>query len=189
MAVTPYFVRVEAKAPSKVQPESIILQTASKLKLLSAQLKAVLSVYPLHKLNFTIKMKKYIYSIPLLIALLIFGNSCKEYDQEQQQLWDKVMVVHDEVMPKMGELHQLKKQLKKQEQNPTQQEAIQVIEAAQDAMMDWMRNYKSMSVLSKLGHAEAIAYLQKEQERVAKVKKMMLESIDKGNALIEASKS
>ena len=56
-------------------------------------------------------MKKYIYPTLFLITLLVFGNSCKEYNQEQQQLWDKVMVVHDEVMPKMGELHQLKNQL------------------------------------------------------------------------------
>lgn len=133
-------------------------------------------------------MKKYIYSITLLITLLVFGNSCKEYNQEQQQLWDKVMMVHDEVMPKMGELHQLKKQLKKQAENPTQQKTIQEIEAAQDAMMDWMRNFKSMRVLAKLDHAEAIAYLKKEQKRVAKVKKMMLESIEKGNDLVEGAK-
>ncbi len=124
-------------------------------------------------------------SISLLIALFTFSYSCKEYDTTQQQLWGDVMVVHDEVMPKMGELHQLKKQLKKQTESPILQKTIQDIEQAQDAMMDWMREFKSLRTLSKLDQQVAIDYLKKEQARIGQIKKMMIESIEKGSALVQ----
>lgn len=117
------------------------------------------------------------------MILSLFGIGCQEYNQEQQKMWDQVMEVHDEIMPKMGDLHQLKKQLKKQQKSPEITATISSIEQSQDAMMDWMREFKSMRQLSKLEHQAAIDYLKNEQIRVNDLKTLMLESIEKGNAL------
>ena len=130
-------------------------------------------------------MKNNTFSILAVSLLFILGYGCQEYNSEQQQLWDEVMVVHDEVMPKMGELHQLKKQLAQQETSPQVTTAIQRVETAQEAMMDWMRNFKSLRELSKIDHTEAMDYLEKEQRRIAEVKRLMLTSIEKGNALVK----
>ena len=130
-------------------------------------------------------MKKYSFLIFSLIGLCLFSISCQEYNQEQQQLWDQVMEVHDEIMPKMGDLHQLKKQLKKREKQSAITAAIASIEQSQDAMMDWMREFKSMRDLSKLEHQAALNYLKKEQERVEQLKQLMLGSLEEGKALLQ----
>lgn len=115
---------------------------------------------------------------------LFLDYGCQEYNLEQQGFWNQVMVVHDEILPKMGELHQLKKQLKRQEVSARQTKAIQEIETAQDAMMDWMRNFKSLWQLSKMDQTAAMDYLTKEQKCIIAIKQLMLSSIEHGNALV-----
>ncbi|MEM6316650.1 MAG: hypothetical protein AAF960_03215 [Bacteroidota bacterium] len=129
-------------------------------------------------------MKNIIYLFSTFLLTSIFLTACGEYNSEQQQLWDEVMVVHDEVMPKMGELHKLEKQLKKQTSTEAQQAAITKIEAAQESMMDWMRNFKPMRKVAKMEHQVAMDYLKEEQKKVAEVKRLMLEGIEVGQGLL-----
>ena len=51
-------------------------------------------------------------TLPTLIIILLLINSCVEKEKSKQELLlDKVMAVHDEVMPKMSDLMTYKRQL------------------------------------------------------------------------------
>lgn len=97
-------------------------------------------------------------SFKLVYAFLALAliTSCKEEVTEaQKDLSDKIsqydalkkeaMEVHDDVMPKMGTLMELKGQLKEQAQDSTMNSEYAVaqekLQEAHDGMMEWMRDY------------------------------------------------
>ena len=54
--------------------------------------------------------------IPVVAIVSLLLAACGTNDPNhlaQNELRDEVMAVHDEVMPKMGEIHRLKKELRK----------------------------------------------------------------------------
>ena len=48
----------------------------------------------------------------LLIALAF--SACNTEQSAQEKLWDEMMAVHDEVMPKMGDLNRLSRNIRAQ---------------------------------------------------------------------------
>lgn len=73
------------------------------------------------------------------IPLLIFIVSCKE-EKENTQM-KEVMAIHDEVMPKMGELGSLVGELTRKEKDSTElrtqyEQARRDLQAAHKSMMD-----------------------------------------------------
>ncbi len=100
----------------------------------------------------------------LIIVLIVGGWSCSDLKKEAQVAIDdhlnkvdsfyiQVIDVHNEIMPKIDEMMELKIQLKEEltrmetgvkEVNKVRMEAIKQIiselDAADDLMMDWMRN-------------------------------------------------
>ncbi len=143
-------------------------------------------------------MKRIIFSLfPAL--LLLFALSCQSTDPqhlEQEKLKDSVFVVHDEVMPLLGEIHRLSRQLKKYSAaNPSLDETtkqrisnlILQLEKADDGMMNWMQEFKKPADLrSSMQHEEIMAYLKTEAEKVAVVKTDILGSIEAGKALVDS---
>jgi len=99
--------------------------------------------------------------IPIFLTVLIFSASCGDKKNNlQEELLKKVMEVHDELMPKMGNIMKYKKQLKTkvdelveagQEENEVKiaelQKAIENLENSHEGMMNWMhgfdRNFES----------------------------------------------
>ena len=78
------------------------------------------------------------------MALITFAISCKE-EKESTQM-KEVMAIHDEVMPKMGQLGKLVGELKGMENDSTEMgmqytEARIELQDANKAMMDWMQNF------------------------------------------------
>ena len=57
-------------------------------------------------------MKTILPVLSLFILALVWG--CGQKTQDNQALYDEVMKVHDEVMPKMDDIYKLKQELKKQ---------------------------------------------------------------------------
>ncbi len=127
--------------------------------------------------------------LPIAILFLIFF-SCQSNDPNhlaEESLKDEVMVIHDEVMPKMGEINRLRKKLinlKEEGQIPDSMsiepinEAIEYLEKADDGMMDWMGEFDSPSKLrGKKTHEEIMAYLKEEKVKVEQVKYDILTSI------------
>lgn len=105
-------------------------------------------------------------------------------------LFDSVMHVHDEVMPKMDEMYKLSETLKNKiaqtpqlaaERKKELDEAILALDHASEGMMAWMRQFKPVSDSSDTG--EARRYLQEEMVKVTQVKTDMLSAIERAKAL------
>ena len=129
--------------------------------------------------------------LPVLsLFILTLAWSCGQKTQDNQALYDEVMKVHDEVMPKMDDIYKLKQELKKQmadsstltiEKKKTIEATILTLDSASENMMVWMRNFNPLP--DSLGEEKARAYLEEQQEKITKVKEEMLEAIDKAKAL------
>jgi hypothetical protein len=131
-----------------------------------------------------------------LIILSGCGKSGKETASSadstkvaNQALYDRTMEIHDEVMPKMDNLYKLKKSLKDTlANNPTlpaetkkaYEAHILRIDSASNAMMVWMREFNPSSADS-LSSESYRAYMERELEKVEKVRAVMLKALEKDN--------
>ena len=93
-----------------------------------------------------------------------------------QALYDEVMKVHDEVMPKMNDIYKLKEQLKDKiadtpdmvaEKKQQIESTISRLDSASEGMMVWMRNFNPLP--DSVGEQEARDYLESEMEKIKKV--------------------
>ena len=133
------------------------------------------------------------------VALWSCGNKSNEQDHDHhheaaevsgnQELYNKVMEIHDEVMPKMDDIRQFKSKLKDSLEKTTTLTAAEraqinallaKLDSAGDGMMIWMREFRPLP--DSLGEEKAREYLENEMERVKRVK----ENIN--SALKEAGK-
>jgi hypothetical protein len=104
-----------------------------------------------------------------------------------QELYDEVMKIHDEVMPKMNDIHKLKQELKeKLAKAPKLSEAekmeveaiISRLDSAGESMMVWMRQFRPIP--DSVGEEKAREYLEGEMEKVKKVRENIQEALEKG---------
>ncbi len=119
-------------------------------------------------------------------------TSCNSNGKIQQKLIAEVMVIHDEVMPKMDDIHRLQKQLrvlKTEEKDETKiqeiNQKIQDLENSGEGMMDWMAGLKLPSDKDTRTHEEIMAYLQSEKVNIQKVSDDMNNSIAAAKAVME----
>ena len=118
-----------------------------------------------------------------LILPIFLITACKE----KSNLEAEVIAIHDEVMPKMGDIHVAKKQLRKLMGEGTSDslkteilELISDLEKADEGMMDWMDKWDVPTEEPAM-----TAYLEKEKIKITKVKEDMLNSIEAANAYIQ----
>ncbi|MEE9372183.1 MAG: hypothetical protein V3V00_03945 [Saprospiraceae bacterium] len=105
---------------------------------------------------------------------------------ESKILYEKVMVIHDEVMPKMRDIRILSKKLKKVENYTTHTEVLESIKSldnAHESMMDWMAQFK---IPSNIDHDKEIKYLKTQMISVQKMSDEVLSALK--NAEIMATK-
>lgn len=129
----------------------------------------------------------------LIILLLSFSLfSCKQQTSavekkgapdEVEALKQEVMGVHDETMPRIETLMNLKKQLKEKvaqtdttdggnrEKVATMLLTVKQLEEADEAMMQWMRTYNDPD--QTMGKAKALKYLELKKEEILEVKQQM----------------
>jgi len=116
-------------------------------------------------------------------VLSILTCSCKEKSPEQlfiEEQHDEIMVIHDEVMPKMSKIHQLRKALKKSDmQNAAL--LVKSLDEADDMMMEWMYAYDKPS--STDDNYEG--YLAEQKIEIIKVREAMLEAITQSSKALE----
>lgn len=138
---------------------------------------------------------KYAYWFLMLLGVLF--SACGESGSSPAQLEDQVMAIHDEVMPKMGDINaeiqrltaELKELRNRENADSGRIEAIQTavndLKKADQNMRIWMRNYAKDYVKQKdhMTEEEKVAYLQSELVRVQKVKESMLGSLEQANSL------
>ena len=135
-------------------------------------------------------------SILLLFTLVACQNSgpASQQSLEEEKLHKKILAIHDEVMPRMGEINKLRKKLvesldagtfKSEEDIKAAKEAVQYLENADEGMMQWMHDYKKPSELQKdKSPEEVMAWLKEEYKKVEKVKYDIQTSIKEAKALL-----
>lgn len=141
---------------------------------------------------------KNLFALALILTLATCGQKQQEhnhdhdhahetpYGEANQALYDEVMKVHDEVMPKMNDIYKIKQDLKKklnetkdlsEEKKKELEQTIARLDSASDGMMIWMRQFNPLP--DSLGEEKAREYLEDEMERVKKVKEDILEALEK----------
>ena len=126
--------------------------------------------------------------ISMVLLALIFSTGCKQ----DNALYDEVMYIHDDVMPKMRDIHSNKKLLQSQLdtiQNDSLRTTIlnqlSQLKKADDAMMDWMADFS----VDNMDQNQKQTYLLAQKDSITKVRDLMLSSIaDSEKLLSELSK-
>ena len=141
-------------------------------------------------------MKRHLtYLVAIVLAAGCGKSTSDEHDHDAssadstsptQALYDQVMEIHDEVMPKMQDLYTLKKKLQDQiaaapgmvaEERQKLERRIAALDSADKMMMDWMHKFSPLP--DSVDQEAAREYLESEMERIRKVKDAMLEIIQK----------
>jgi len=130
----------------------------------------------------------------VLLALLIIA--CKETNTKSDAptQMEQVMMVHDEVMPKMTTLSKLVAELKAKvdttEAGMQYEVAMKDLQIGHKSMMDWMKEFgdrfDSDEILNgKELTAQKKDWLIEEEEKVNALKEQINSSIEKAEALLE----
>jgi hypothetical protein len=128
-----------------------------------------------------------------IIALLAIFLFCACTNEDKGvALVNEVLDIHDEVMPKIGEVMSLRKEvLDKVEGSENADELrdiAQSLEKAQKGMMTWMNDWSQNStpfVNNETSEEEKMDFLKAEKERVIKVKEDINNSIAKAKEVIK----
>lgn len=125
----------------------------------------------------------------ILSVCLSTFYSCQKLEPEVEKRYEEVMAIHDEVMPRMSDIHRLKKRLSKVDTAQLTDMSPNILldhslklEKADNAMMDWMANFKKPK--KDMPEDIAIAYLYEEKKAITAVRDLMLESIKEAEALL-----
>ncbi|HTH55313.1 MAG TPA: hypothetical protein VL728_04665 [Cyclobacteriaceae bacterium] len=103
-----------------------------------------------------------------------------------QALYDQVMDVHDEVMPKTDEIYKLKKDLQDKiakspdmmaDKKKELDRIIHELDSADHSMMDWMHKFNPLP--DSANQEKAREYLENEMEKIKKVRELINGSIQK----------
>ncbi len=106
-----------------------------------------------------------------------------------QALYNQMMDVHDEVMPKMDDIMRLKRALQEEiaktpdmvvERKQALEKVISNLDSASNSMMTWMHRIHSFDPLAdSVDQEKAREYLEFEMEEIRKVKELMMEAIER----------
>lgn len=139
-------------------------------------------------------MKRF-YSIFLLVLIVTF--SCKKEEKEVQEpptQMEKIMTIHDEVMPKMGTIGKLVGELKSKTDTTAKgiryERAVVDLQEAHKSMMDWMKDFGE-----RFDHEEILKgkplneqkqkWLDEEEVKVKEMKEKVNTSIIKAQELLD----
>lgn len=126
----------------------------------------------------------------LLCSLSALAACKQDISSDEQAMYDKVMVIHDEVMPKIKTINKseialkkLAKTVKSPEDKAEITKTLGDLKVAYDLMFEWMDNFKKKAKFPE--GADYMDYLMKEEVRIQKVSDAMLTSISDADALIK----
>ncbi|MEQ8301802.1 MAG: hypothetical protein RIB47_00320 [Cyclobacteriaceae bacterium] len=140
---------------------------------------------------------KYLYSVLFLSFLITFscgkptdqaGNEEPEEEMVEdpnQALYEQVMAIHDEVMPKMEDIYKIKSQLQEQiantpdmvvEKREKIEKMIKELDSANNLMMDWMHQFNPLP--DSVDDEQSRAYLEDQMEKIRGVKDGMLSTLE-----------
>lgn len=133
----------------------------------------------------------------LILACCITFFSCKEGKKEEGVTqMQEVMAIHDEVMPKMGEIGRLVGQLKpiadSLGMDSPEGKVMRNLQDANKAMMDWMQGIGQRFDADEIMKGKALTeekqlWLNEEEEKVKAVKEKINSSLADAEALLKSA--
>ena len=134
-------------------------------------------------------------NVCLVLVLFLSMQSCKNESKEtkEETRMERVMAVHDELMPKMSTIGKLISSLEPKidstEAGLKYKVAKDDLVASYDFMMDWMKGFGDRFDSEEIMEGKALSpeketWLLEEEEKVNTMKDMMLQSIDNAKALL-----
>ncbi|MDW3210234.1 MAG: hypothetical protein R8N23_10220 [Reichenbachiella sp.] len=125
----------------------------------------------------------------ILLTITTISFACNTDKKEQQALFEEVMLMHDEVMPKMGNLRALSAELSQKADSLALDSLVDYsskvnemrnlskkLKDANEGMMEWMRQYEQVE--EGTPHGEVMQYLLEQHKLIKKVRDDMLNSKD-----------
>jgi hypothetical protein len=138
-------------------------------------------------------LAKYLSLALFLLAGCGKSSQHEHHDQDEatsnnpnQALYDQVMDIHNEVMPKSDEIYQLKKEIKDKisgtpnlvmDKKNQLDQIIAELDSADHSMMDWMHKFKPLP--DSANQELAREYLENEMERIKNVRELINASLQK----------
>lgn len=145
----------------------------------------------------------------ICLFALLFTLSCSPSQKEQasqqqveelpdevkieQKLFDEVMLVHDEMMPKMENLMQLKgllteksdslRELANEAVADSLMSKVNQLKEADDAMMGWMRQFDIK--MKDMTHEEKVEYLTTQKQQMDSVKVLMVAAMQEAEKALD----
>jgi regulator of replication initiation timing len=119
------------------------------------------------------------------------GNEDANQDPNQA-LYDQVMNLHDEVMPKMEDIYKIKSQLQEKianspdlvkERKEALERMILTLDSANNSMMEWMHQFNPLP--DSVDAEQSRAYLESQMEKIKGVKEIMLSTLEEAKAEVE----
>ena len=149
-------------------------------------------------------MTKFVSSVAGLLIIGAFSWACQSNEDAVKQAENEVFAIHDEVMPKMGDVLKLRKQLNQRISSldsaqatgsaagtlRTDEEKEQArllsrnMSNADSLMMYWMNHYKG-DTLTKLSPDDALRYLSEQKDQITDVKTKFNTSIDQARQFLD----
>ncbi|MES2797030.1 MAG: hypothetical protein V4683_13755 [Bacteroidota bacterium] len=123
------------------------------------------------------------------IFLLLVAVGCSSSDQKIEKLQDDVMAIHDEVMPKMGEIMNLKDELANNlkaidstSANYRNTKAMSdslsyLLTESDNGMMDWMDEYNP-DTLKAINAEDGEKYLTEQKNKINSIKESTIKNIE-----------
>lgn len=135
------------------------------------------------------------------IVICLFISSCTQDKASVEEAEKEVFVIHDEVMPKMGQLMDLKTGLSKEiatidsltkisandSLQKRKEDALALslaLTEADEGMMDWMHNYNGDS-LKTLPDTEALNAMSAEKTKISAVRDKMIAGMKKAEEFLK----
>lgn len=135
-------------------------------------------------------MKKVVFTV--LVALLASCNS-NNHQSENTSKMKEVIAIHDQVMPKMGTLARLARELNEkmeaEGENDEMEQAVKDLGAAKTNMMDWMRDFGGKFSADEILKGAEISddkmkLLLEEEVEIIQVRDQILNSIQRAEILL-----
>lgn len=140
-----------------------------------------------------LKMIKSPFFVLLVLGFLLSFSACKSENKEAETLLNQeIMKVHDEVMPKMGDINRMKRQLSAYkdevpDDNAAMKDslinAILLLAKTEDNMNDWMAGYKYPN--PEMKHDDIMKYLKGQQDTIKQINDDVFMTIAIGNGLLK----
>ncbi len=131
----------------------------------------------------------------VLILCLAVIFSCKDKGKEAEATsqMEQVMMIHDEVMPKMGKLSKLVAELKSKVDTTAQGKnyelAMKELQDSHKSMMQWMQGFGDRFDSDEILNGKTLSpqkkeWLDEEEEKVRALKEQINSSIEKAETLL-----